>query len=116
MRCKSLERYPELEWRQGPGGWRVGIQGTAIDVYIVVGYSQTGYSSQEIAAELPPRLSTEQVRAALRYYAEYPDEVDQILAAGETEAVKARLHRSLGPAGYRCCRFTLAHTVPLYRL
>ena len=22
----DLERYPELEWRQGPGGWRVGIK------------------------------------------------------------------------------------------
>jgi len=37
----------------------------------------------------------------LRYYAEYPDEIDQILAEGEAEAVKARLYRSLGPAGYR---------------
>jgi hypothetical protein len=46
-----------------------------------------------------PRLSLEQVRAALRYYAEYPDEIDQILAEGEAEAVKARLYRSLGPAG-----------------
>jgi hypothetical protein len=47
---------------------------------------------------LLPRLSLEQVRAALRYYAEYPDEIDQILAEGEAKAVKARLYRSLGPA------------------
>jgi uncharacterized protein (DUF433 family) len=97
----DLERYPELEWRQGPGGWRVGIKGTAIDVYTVVGYSQAGYSPQEIASELLPRLSPEQVRAALRYYAEYPDEIEQILAESETEASKARLYRSLGPEAYR---------------
>lgn len=96
----DLGRYPELEWRQGPGGWRVGIKGTAIDVYTVVGYSCAGHSPQEIASELLPLLSLEQVRAALRYYAEYPDEIDQILAEGEAEAVKARLYRSLGPAGY----------------
>ncbi|MBU0705529.1 MAG: hypothetical protein KKC18_16895 [Chloroflexi bacterium] len=42
----DLGRYPELKWRYGPGGWRVGIGDTAIDVYTVVGYSQIGYSPQ----------------------------------------------------------------------
>lgn len=97
----DLERYPELEWREGPGGWRVGVKGTAIDVYTVVGYSQAGYSHQEIAHELLPLLSLEQVHAALGYYAEYPDEIDRILAQGQAEAVKAQLYRSLGAEGYR---------------
>jgi hypothetical protein len=66
-------------------------------VYTVVGYSRAGYSPQEIARELLPRLSLEQLRATLRYYAEYPDEIDQILAEGGAEAAKARLYRSLGP-------------------
>lgn len=96
----DLERYPELEWRQGAGGWRVGVNGMAVDVYTIVGYSHAGYSPREIADELLPRLSLEQVRAALRYYAEYPDEVDQILAESKTEAVKAELYRVLGPTGY----------------
>jgi hypothetical protein len=43
----------------------------------------------------------EQIRAALRYYAEYPEEIDRALVEGEAEAVKAHLYRSLGPAGYR---------------
>jgi uncharacterized protein (DUF433 family) len=97
----DLERHPELEWRQGPDGWRVGIRDTAIDVYTVVGYSHAGYSPQEIASELLPRLSLEQVRAALRYYAEYPDEIDRTLAESETESSKAHLYRSLGPEAYR---------------
>lgn len=97
----DLERYLELEWRQGPGGWRVGIKDTAIDVHTVVGYSHVGYNPQEIVDDLLPRLSLEQVHAALRYYAEYPDEIDQTLAENETEAVKAGLYRALGPAGYR---------------
>ena len=97
----DLARYPELEWREGPGGWRAGIRDTAIDVYTVVGYSVAGYSPQEIAEEMLPRLSTEQVEAALRYYAEYPEEIDKILAESQDEATKAQLYRSLGPSGYR---------------
>jgi len=79
----------------------VGIKGTAIDVYTVVGYSRGGYDPHEITSELLPRLSLEQARAALRYYAEYPDEIDLVLAESETETVKARLYRSVGRAGYR---------------
>ena len=97
----DLARYPELEWRQGPGSWRVGIKGAAIDVHSVVGYSCAGYSPQEISDELLPRLSLEQVYAALRYYAEYPDEIDSALAEGKVEALKARLYRTLGPADYQ---------------
>jgi len=93
----DLERYPELEWHQGPGGWRVGIKSSAIDVYTVIGYSCAGYTPQEIADDLLPRLSAEQVQAALRYYAQYPDEIDQILSESETEASKAQLYRALGP-------------------
>jgi uncharacterized protein (DUF433 family) len=95
----DLERYPELEWRQGPGGWRVGIKDTAIDVHTVAGYSNAGYSPQEIADEMLPQLSLKQVRAALRYYAEYPDEIDQALSEGKAETIRARLYRSLGPTG-----------------
>jgi uncharacterized protein (DUF433 family) len=96
----SLETYPGLEWRQGAGGWRVGISGTAIDVYTVVGYSQAGYRAEEIAVELLPGLSLDQVRSALRYYADYPDEVDQDISKNEPELMKARLYRALGPEAY----------------
>jgi uncharacterized protein (DUF433 family) len=106
----DLERFPELEWRPGVSGWRVGIRGTAIDVYTVVGYSQAGYSAQEIAEELLPRLTLDQVRAALRYYGEYPGEIDQRLAAADPEVSKARLYRELGPIGYR--QLTGATQVP----
>ncbi len=97
----GLDQYHGLEWRQGPGGWRVGIEGTAIDVYVVVGYSQAGYSPQEIASEMLPRLSLDQVRTALRYYADYPDEIERTLTHSETEISKARLYRTVGPEAYR---------------
>ena len=107
----DMERYPELEWREGLGGWRVGIRGTAIDVYTIVGYSQLGYGLHEIADELLPRLTVDQVHAALRYYADYPDEIDRALAEAQTEASKARLYRRLGPKGYR--RITGLSEIPL---
>jgi uncharacterized protein (DUF433 family) len=97
----NLDKYPDLEWRQEAAGWRVGIKGTAIDVYTVVGCSQVGYSAQEISGDLLPELSLEQVASATRYYADYPDEIDRILAESEPEAIEARLYRSLGPTGYR---------------
>lgn len=106
----DIERYPDLEWRQGPGGWRVGIKDTAIDIYTVVGYSRAGYSPQEIAEDVLPQLSLQQVHAALRYYADYPGEVDQILAENETETSKAWLYRTLGPAAYR--RLTNSSGIP----
>ncbi len=96
----DIELYPELEWREGPGGWRVGIKGTAIDVYTVVGYSQAGYSAEDIARELLPRLTLKQVRTALNYYADHPEEIDHILAESEAVTSKARLYRALGPTDY----------------
>ena len=96
----DLERYPYLQWRQGEGGWRTGIKGTAIDVYTVAGYSQAGYTPQEIAASLLPQLSLAQVKNALQYYADHPAEIDALLAENETELAKARLYRALGPAAY----------------
>jgi uncharacterized protein (DUF433 family) len=96
----ALEQYPELEMRQGPGGWRVGIVGTAIDVYSVVGYIHAGFSPQEIAVELLPVLSSEQINRALRFYAEYPDEINEILAESEFGTVMAQMYRALGAENF----------------
>ena len=96
----DLEQYVELEWRQGASGWRVGIKGSAIDVHTVVGYSQVGYTPQEIVEEMLPALSLTQVRAALRYYADFPDEIDEALSRNDPDMSKARLYRLLGPTLY----------------
>lgn len=96
----DIAHHPTLEWRQGPGGWRIGIRETGIDVHTVVAYSQIGYTPAEISHELLPHLSLAQVYAALCYYADYPHEIDKILAESKPEAVKARLQRMLGPVDY----------------
>lgn len=95
-----LDRYPGLEWREAVGGWRVGLKDTAIDVYTIVGYIHSGATPAEIANELLPQLSLDQVRVALRYYADFPEEIDRILAESVPEAIKARLYRTLGPQDY----------------
>jgi hypothetical protein len=77
---------------------------------MVVGYSLADYSAQEIADEMLPRLTLDQVRTALRYYAAHPDEIDERLAATDPEVSKARLYHELGPAGYR--QFTDSTEVP----
>ncbi len=43
----NLDNYSDLEWRQGVGGWRIGVKGTAIDVYTVVGFFNTGCSPRD---------------------------------------------------------------------
>ena len=96
----GLDQYPELEWRQGPSGWRVGIKNTAIDVHTIVGFSQVGYEVEEITNEVLPHLTRQQVQAALNYYADHPAEIDNILAESTPEAAKARLYRTLGPKAY----------------
>ncbi len=94
------ERYPALTLRRGASGWRMGIKDSAIDVYTVVGYSQAGYTPQEIADEMLSGLSLVQVRTALRYYADFPDEIDHMLSLNDPDISKARLYRSLGPTLY----------------
>lgn len=97
----DLTSYPELEWREGPGGWRVGIRGTAIDVYSVVGYLHAGYMARQIAAELLPQLTDAQVSAALRFYAQYPEDIDRLLARSQDETIKGTLSEALGKAAYQ---------------
>lgn len=93
----NLEQYPELEWRLGPGGWRVGVRDTPVDVYTVVGYVHAGYEPKQIAEEMLPRLAPLQISAALRYYAEHPEEIDAILKSDS----RNYLERALGREAYR---------------
>jgi uncharacterized protein (DUF433 family) len=96
----DLARYPELVWREGPGGWRAGIRNTAIDVYTIIGYIRAGYTAQDIADDLLPQLSIAQINAASQYYAEHPDDVDSTLRESEPTAITERLQRVLGSDSY----------------
>ena len=96
----QLQQYPDLEWRDGPGGPRVGIKGAAIDVYTVVGYVQAGYTPQALVTEILPQLTPTQIATALRYYADYPQEIDQVLADNEPNASRVCLQRMVDTVGF----------------
>ncbi len=69
------ERHPLIAYRHGAAGRRPALVGSRVDVWQVVDVvAENGGSVAEAAAYLgQPEIK---VRAALRYYAEYRDEID----------------------------------------
>lgn len=68
---KNIMRMP------GTLGGEPIIVGHRIPVRAIVEISQSGYSIEEIATELFPQLSVEQVTDALQFYADNREEVDR---------------------------------------
>ena len=93
------ERHPLIAFREEAAGRRPALLGTRLDVWRVVDIVRENDGSIEQTAEYltQPELK---IQAALRYYAEYRDEVDawaqriRAITAREEHAFQA--HRSLG--------------------
>ncbi len=89
------ERHPLITFRQGAAGRRPALLGTRLDVWQVVDIVGENDDSVAQAAEylVQPEIK---IQAALRYYAEYRDEVDawaqrmREAAAREERAFRAR--------------------------
>ena len=85
------QRHPGVTFRAGPAGHRPGIAGGP-DVWeivrVVKGVHGRGSDALALMAELTG-LTPEQVRTALRYYAEYPDEIDAWIQRVDEEATEA---------------------------
>jgi hypothetical protein len=82
------DRHPGVFFREGPAGRRAVVVGGP-DVWEIVGASRTAPERGEaLVPALAGRLgvSEQVVRVAVRYYAEYPDEIDAWIAANEAEA------------------------------
>ena len=89
-----MRRCPGIVFRDGPAGRRAVVEGTGMDVWAVVqGWHATG-QEWALLLESFPQLSEVQLRAALSYYALYPDEVDHRLRL-EEEWTAERLAREL---------------------
>jgi len=92
-----MAAHPGIVFRSGPGGRRPGLMGGP-DVWEVIrlfqGTASRGEDAVRQAAEVSG-LTPAQVRVALRYYAEYSDEVDAWLRRVDEEAAvaEARWHR-----------------------
>ncbi len=70
------EDHPLIAFREGAAGRRPALVGTRLDVAQVVDTLRESNNSVEATGkhlDIPPQL----VRAAVRYYAEFPDEVDE---------------------------------------
>jgi hypothetical protein len=85
-----LDGHPGVFFRTGPAGRRAVVVGGP-DVWEVVAAARSTPERGEARVKaLAERLgvSADRVRIALRYYAEYPDEVDRHIALVEEEAVR----------------------------
>ena len=69
------EDHPLISFREGAAGRRPALVGTRLDVDQVIDTLRESKNSVEAAAEYLAVPET-YVRAAVRYYADYPDEVD----------------------------------------
>lgn len=83
-----IERHPAIFFRTGPAGRRAVVVGGA-DVWEIItavrGASEKGDALFDAIAERTGARA-EHVRSAVRYYSEYPDEIDQWMAMVEEEA------------------------------
>ncbi len=87
-----MEAHPGIVFRTGPSGRRAGLAGGP-DVWEVVRVLTSPGRPLEGAIEEAAEsmnLSAQQVRAALRYYSEYQEEVDDWLRRLDDEAERAR--------------------------
>lgn len=85
-----MVEHPRIVFRSGPAGRRPGLM-NGPDVWEVVRAFPSGRLEQEQLAEVGARtgLAPELVADALRYYADYPDEVDEWIRRVEAETERA---------------------------
>lgn len=83
-----MDDHPGIVFRDGPSGRRAGLA-AGPDVWEVMATIRMGEANGEAAigaaAELLS-LSPNQVRAAVRYYSAYPEEIDQRIQQNSYEA------------------------------
>lgn len=80
-----MDEHPGIGFADGPAGRRAVLLGSGLDVWEVVATTKQSKGSAHAAAGYLD-LSSAQVRTAVRYYAAYPAEIDDLLARQETAA------------------------------
>ena len=84
-----MDEHPGIYFRDGGSGRRPAVLGTRLDVaQIIATLRQNAGSIEETADYLD--LSTAQVDAAVRYYADYRDEIDDWLEQSREIAERER--------------------------
>jgi uncharacterized protein (DUF433 family) len=85
-----LVEHPGITFRDGPAGRRAGIAGSGLDVWEIVQTIRASDGSLDDAAEYLA-VAPSRIQVAARYYAAYPDEIDEWIA--ENDAVFERESR-----------------------
>ena len=86
-----MEQHPRIVFRSGPGGRRAGLIGGP-DVWEVVGAlrgADVGDADRLASIGERTGLTADQMGAALRYYADYTDEIGDWIRRVEEEAERA---------------------------
>ena len=79
------DEHPLIHFRDGTSGRRPALVGTRLDVWQVIETIRQNGNSVEDAAEYLG-LPVEKVRACVRYYADYTDEIDEWAARAQAIA------------------------------
>jgi uncharacterized protein (DUF433 family) len=98
----KIRRCPGVTFADGPTGRRARIAGTGIDVWEFIATFKICGENYDRLKETYHWLSDQQVRAALSFYALYPDEIDERIARNEgltEEKVLKRFPFLAKPAG-----------------
>jgi uncharacterized protein (DUF433 family) len=92
-----MDDHPGIGFADGPTGRRAVLTGTGLDVWEVIGTVRQSRGSVTAAAKYL-ELAPAQVRSAVRYYAAFPAEVDDMLGrqarAAEQEEEAAHRERA----------------------
>ena len=79
----KMRRCPGIFFADGPSGRQARIAGTGLDVWEVIATYQSLNRDFARFRQAYSWLSEAQLRAALGYYAAYPDEIDRRIALNE---------------------------------
>lgn len=78
--AERLRRVPGIYFADEPAGRVAKVAGTGIDVWQIIGAYQDEGGDAALLAEAFHWLTPAQLRAALDYYAAFPEEIDLRLA------------------------------------
>lgn len=83
-----VERHPGVFFRDGPAGRRAVVVGGPDVWQIIVAVRSAPERGDALIDAMAERVGVprERIRIAIRYYAEYPAEIDQFIAMVEEEA------------------------------
>lgn len=79
----KLRRCPGILFAQGTSGRRARVAGTGIEVWEIIATYRSLKQDPKRLQKAYHWLSREQLRAALGYYAAYPQEMDQLIEENE---------------------------------